>query len=111
MTEQVKQMSESKMDEYWLSQYRRKYESFMAEAIREGRKFSLRHGMNEQVKKLWADSRFQLLVDIDKLLNGDRIWAGMEWHYNPIHSFKYRPVAEKVRKALDDLKKEYGVEE
>jgi len=67
--------------------------------------------MNEQVKKLWADPRFQLLVDMDRLLTGDRIWGGMDWHYNPIHPFKYRPMAERVRQALDDLKKEYGIEE
>jgi len=67
--------------------------------------------MNEQVKKMWADPRFKLLVEIDKLLNGSKIWGGMEWTYHPIHPVKYRPVAEKVRKALDDLKVEYGVEQ
>lgn len=67
--------------------------------------------MNEQVERMWADPRFQLLVDMDRLLTGDRIWAGMDWHYNPIHPVKYRPMAERVRTALDDLKREYGVEE
>ena len=61
--------------------------------------------------KLWADPRFQILAEVDKLLNGSKIWGGMDWSYNPIHPVKYRPVAEKVRKALDDLKKEYGIEE
>jgi hypothetical protein len=61
--------------------------------------------------KLWADPRFQILVEVDRLLNGSKIWGGMDWSYNPIHPVKYRPVAEKVRKALDDLKKEYGLEE
>jgi len=67
--------------------------------------------MNEQVKKMWADPRFQLLADMDRLLTGDRIWAGMEWQYNPIHPVKYRPMAERVQQALDDLKTEYGVKE
>jgi hypothetical protein len=67
--------------------------------------------MNEQVEKMWADPRFQLLADMDRLLNGDRIWAGMDWHYNPIHPVKYRPVAKRVQQALDDLRTEYGVEE
>jgi hypothetical protein len=67
--------------------------------------------MNERVEKMWADPRFQLLADVDKLLNGNRVWKGMEWSYCYIHPAQYRPVAEKVRKALDDLKKEYGVEE
>lgn len=66
---------------------------------------------DEQVKKMWADPRFQILADVDKLLNGSKIWGGMDWTYNPIHPFKYRPVAEKIRKALDDLKAEYGVQE
>ena len=42
------------MDEYWLTQYRRKYESYMREAIREGRKFSLRHDMTDPIRNLWA---------------------------------------------------------
>ena len=61
--------------------------------------------------KLWADPRFQILAEVDRLLNGSKIWGGMDWSYNPIHPVKYLPVAEKVRKALDDLKKEYGLEE
>jgi hypothetical protein len=61
--------------------------------------------------KFWADPRFQLLADMDKLLNGSKIWAGMEWSYHPIHPVKYRPVADRVRLALDALKAEYGVEE
>jgi hypothetical protein len=61
--------------------------------------------------KLWADPRFQILAEMDKLLNGSKIWGGQEWSYHPIHPVKYRPVAEKVREALDLVIKEYGVEE
>ena len=67
--------------------------------------------MNEEVRKMWADPRFKILVEVDKLLNGSKIWAGMDWAYNPIHPVHYRPVAEKIRVALNDLKTEYGVEE
>jgi hypothetical protein len=67
--------------------------------------------MTPEIERMWADPLFQLLVDMDRLLNGDRIWAGQDWHYNPIHPFKYRPMAERVRAALDDLRQEYGVEE
>ena len=60
--------------------------------------------------KMWADPRFQILAEVDRLLNGSKIWGGMEWSYHPIHPVKYRPVAEKVREALDLVIKEYGVE-
>ena len=61
--------------------------------------------------KMWADPRFEILAEVDKLLTGSKTWAGMEYTYHPIHPDKYKPVAVKVRQALDDLKKEYGVEE
>ena len=61
--------------------------------------------------KMWADPRFQILAEVDRLLNGSKIWGGMEWSYHPIHPVKYRPVAERVREALDLVIKEYGVEE
>lgn len=67
--------------------------------------------MNDQVKKMQADPMFQLLVDIDKMLTGSRVWGGMDWTYHPIHPFKYLPVKNKVREALDDMYKQYGVEE
>ena len=65
----------------------------------------------DHVFKMWDDPRFEILAEVDKLLNGSKVWAGMEYTYHPIHPDKYKPVAVKVRQALDDLKKEYGVEE
>jgi len=65
----------------------------------------------DNVIKMWNDPHFQLLAEVDKLLTGSRVWKGTEWNYHPISPVKYRPVAEKVRQALDDLKLEYGVEE
>ena len=65
----------------------------------------------DHVFKMWADPRFEILAEVDKLLTGSKTWAGMEYTYHPIHPDKYKPVAVKVRQALDDLKKEYGVEE
>ena len=64
----------------------------------------------DNVVKMWADPRFQILADVDRLLNGSRVWAGMEWSYCYIHPHQYRPVALKIRKALDDLQAEYGIE-
>ena len=61
--------------------------------------------------KMCRDPRFEILAEVDRLLNSSRVWGGLEWVYHPIHPVKYRPVAEKVRRALDDLKREYGVEE
>ena len=65
----------------------------------------------DNVIKMWADPRFQILAEVDKLLTGSKTWAGMEYTYHPIHPVKYRPVAEQVRNALDELYKEYGIEE
>ena len=65
----------------------------------------------DHVFKMWDDPRFEILAEVDKLLNGSKVWGGMEYTYHPIHPDKYKPVAVKVRQALDDLKKEYGVEE
>ena len=61
--------------------------------------------------KMWADPRFQILAEVDKLLDGSKVWADFEYAYHPIDPVKYRPVAEKVRRALDEVKREYGVEE
>jgi len=65
----------------------------------------------DNVIKFWADPRFEILAEVDKLLNGSKIWGGQEWSYHPIHPVKYLPVAEKVRAAMDALKAEYGIEE
>ncbi len=67
--------------------------------------------VNEQVQKMWADPRFQVYADMLKLLEGSRMWSGQDWSYHPIHPFKYLPVKDQVRKALDDLYVEYGVKE
>ena len=65
----------------------------------------------DQVFKMWDDPRFEILAEVDKLLTGSKIWSGMEYTYHPIHPVKYMPVANKIRKALDELYKEYGIEE
>ena len=61
--------------------------------------------------KMWADPRFEILAEVDRLLNSSRVWGGLEWVYHPIDPVKYRPVAEKIRRALDEVKREHGVEE
>ena len=61
--------------------------------------------------KMWADPRFQILAEVDKLLDGSRVWGGTGWVYHPIDPAKYLPVSEKVREALDLVIKEYEVEE
>lgn len=65
----------------------------------------------DNVIKMWADPRFRILTQVDMLLNGSKIWKGTEWLHHPISPVKYRPVAEEIRKALDGLYEEYGVEE
>ena len=61
--------------------------------------------------KMWADPRFQILAEVERVLDSSKTWAGMEYTYHTIHPDKYLPVKVKVRQALDDLKLEYGVEE
>ena len=73
--------------------------------------YCMEFAMNEQVKAMWADPRFKLLADLDRLLDGNKIWGGQEWVYHPIHPAKYRPMAERVRAELRNLYTEYGVEE
>ena len=67
--------------------------------------------MNEQAEKMWRDPRFQLLADMDRMLDSSKIWGGQEWVYHPIHPVKYRPMADRVRAELKKLYAEYGVEE
>ena len=67
--------------------------------------------VSDNVIKMWADPRFQILAEVERVLDSSKIWAGMEYTYHPIHPDKYKPVAVKVRKALDELYKEYGIEE
>jgi hypothetical protein len=67
--------------------------------------------VKEKVEAMWSDSRFQLLTDLDRLLDSSKIWGGQEWVYNPIHPAKYRPMADRVRAELDKLYAEYGVKE
>ena len=65
--------------------------------------------MKEEIKLIWADPRFQVYATVLHLLESDRIWGGIDWHYNPIHPTKYLSVRDKVRKALDKVKAEYGI--
>jgi len=73
--------------------------------------YFVEYAMNEKVEAMWADPRFKLLADLDRLLDGNKIWGGQEWVYHPIHPAKYRPMAERIRAELRNLYTEYGVEE
>ena len=66
---------------------------------------------DENLEALWADPRFQLLADLDRMLGSNKVWGGMEWTYYPILPEKYRPMAERVRAEIGKLYKEYGVKE
>ena len=63
------------------------------------------------LEKFWADPRFQFLIETIKVLESSRIWGGMEWVYNPVHSYKYLPLLEKARGEMKKLKSEYGIGE
>lgn len=45
----------------------------------------------------------EALVDVKHGLEGAKIWAGMQWHYNPLHPFKYLPLRDKTAAALAQL--------
>ena len=66
---------------------------------------------DENLEALWADPRFQLLADLDRLFGSNKVWGGMEWTYYPILPGKYRPMAERVRAEIGKLYIEYGVKE
>jgi hypothetical protein len=66
---------------------------------------------DENLEALWADPRFQLLADLDRMLGSNKVWGGMEWTYYPILPEKYRPMAERVRTEISKLYQEYGVKE
>lgn len=44
------------------------------------------------------------LSDVAYGLEGSRIWGGMDWTYNPLHPFKYLPLRDKARAALEGMK-------
>jgi hypothetical protein len=50
--------------------------------------------------KTLTDEVQEVLVDVIRLLESQRIWNGMGWHYNLIPPFSYLPVAEKVKAIL-----------
>jgi hypothetical protein len=50
--------------------------------------------------KTLIDEVQEVLVDVIRLLESQRIWNGMDWHYNLIPPFSYLPVAEKVKAIL-----------
>jgi hypothetical protein len=76
------------------------YEEFIAKEFQE---FLL--------KDFWADPRFQFLNEIIKTLESNRIWGGMDWVYNPVHSYKYLPLLERARVEMQKLKTEYKLED
>jgi hypothetical protein len=63
----------------------------------------------DKLKQLYLDPRHAILSDMARVLDGSRIWGGMEWMYHPIHPVKYLPLREKVSAEIDKLAKEYGL--
>lgn len=63
------------------------------------------------LREFWADPRFDFLSETIKTLESSRIWGGMEWVYNPVHSYKYLPLLERAREEMQKLKTEYGLKD
>lgn len=67
-----------------------------------------------QLPKDAADTIDALVAEVERLrgalsdvaygLEGSRIWGGMDWTYNPLHPFKYLPLRDKARAALEGMK-------
>lgn len=54
------------------------------------------------------DSTFELLIDVYKMLESNKVWGGQDWSYHPIHPIRYLPVKDKVREALDAWHNQHG---
>ena len=63
----------------------------------------------DKLKQLYSDPRHEILAEMVRVLDGSRVWGGMEWVYHPIHPVKYLPLKDKVHEELDKLAKEYGL--
>jgi len=63
----------------------------------------------EQLKQLYSDPRHAFLSEVVRVLEGSRIWSGMEYQYHAILPMKYLPLLEKAQNELQLLAIEYGV--
>jgi len=63
----------------------------------------------DKLTKLYEDPRHAILSEMARVLDGSRVWGGMEWVYHPIHPVKYLPLREKVSKEIAKLAGEYGL--
>lgn len=50
----------------------------------------------------------QAIADAAYTLERARIWNGMGWTYNPLHSFHYLPLRDRLRKILEEQGKSNG---
>jgi hypothetical protein len=63
------------------------------------------------LKKLYADPRHAILVEVLRVLDGQRVWGGQEFTYGPIHPHAYRPLAAKVQAEFDKMVNEYETDD
>ena len=52
-------------------------------------------------RKPLTDELLETLEEIASGLESARIWGGMDWSYNPLHPYKYLPLRDKARAAID----------
>ena len=62
----------------------------------------------EQLKALYSDPRHAYLSEVLKVLEGSRVWSGMDYQYHAILPLKYLPIMEKTKTELRNLAIEYG---
>ncbi len=63
-----------------------------------------------KLMELYKDPRHGILSEVLRVLDSQRIWAGMEFAYHPLSPTLYRPLRDKVSLELDKIAKEYGLE-
>jgi hypothetical protein len=62
-----------------------------------------------KLMELYKDPRHGILSEVLRVLDSQRIWAGMEYTYHPLSPRVYRPLRDKVSIELDKIAKEYGL--
>jgi len=62
------------------------------------------------ISEFYNDPNFIILSEVERVLQSQKVWAGMEYNYGPINPVHYKPLLDKVRDAIDSIARLYGVQ-